>query len=165
MWMLLLLLLVFPLPAWAQDCAQSQLSAEFATDPTGRTYASCPAGNDACVLEKFNQPCTDAACKIDQVITRDKLYEVIDPAELKTTVADTTRKVLLEMALRVETFHLGIAGVRQKLFDVFPGPSAPITNNAIKALQQKDASRAQIVCGRQATLADVSCGLRGESCP
>jgi hypothetical protein len=158
--------------ASAQQCTQAQLNVEFTTDPTNRTYASCAPGNDQCVLDKFNAPCTDAACKVDQVVTREHVYEVIDKNELATLMAvslnDTTavgtRQRSLFVALHNATFDMSKAPVRQKLLDIFPAPSAPITNAAIVALQQKNVPRSQIVCGRPATLCDVSLGLRGDAC-
>ena len=167
--LLFLLLVLFPAFAWAQQCTQAQLNTEFTTDPTGRTYATCPAGNDQCVLDKFNAPCTVAACKADRIVTREQVYEVIDKDELKTladvSLNDTTalgsRLRRLLMAFDVATFDLSKASVRQKLNDLFPAAQAPLTNAAFDALRQRDASRAHIVCGRQGTLSDVSLGLRG----
>jgi hypothetical protein len=158
--------------AQAQQCLQAQLSAEFSTDPTSRTYASCAATDDQCVLDKFNAPCADPACKVDVVVSREHLYEVIDKNELATLLAvslnDTTnvgtRQRSLFLALNVASFDLAKASVRQKLLDIFPAPSAPITNAAIVALQQKNASRAEVVCSRKATLCDVSLGRRGDAC-
>jgi hypothetical protein len=158
--------------AQAQQCLQAQLSAEFSGDPTGRTYASCAATDDQCVLDKFNAPCADPACKVDVVVSREHLYEVIDKNELATllgvslndTTAVGTRQRSLFIALNMTTFDLAKASVRQKLLDIFPAPSAPITNAAIVALQQKNASRAEVVCSRKATLCDVSLGRRGDTC-
>lgn len=159
--------LLLPLVALAQQCTEAQLASEFSTDPTGRTYATCT--DDTCVLTKFNAPCLDAACKVDQVVSREQVYAVMDKNELATLLAvslnDTTavgtRQRSLFVAMHNGTFDLRVGSVRQKLFDIFPAPSAPITNAAIVALQQKQVPRSQIVCGRPATLSDVSLGLRG----
>jgi hypothetical protein len=163
-----LLLLLFPALTWA-NCTQAQLNTEFTTDPTARTYATCATGNDQCVLDKFNAPCTHASCKLDQRVSREALYEVIESDELKTLAnstapGDIARMTLLSFVLANGSFDLGKGEVRQKLFDVFTGGGSPLTNAAITALQQKDAPRSQMVCGRQGTLNDVSCGLRGAGC-
>lgn len=174
-WWVLLLALLWTSYAQAQQCTQQQLHDEFFGDPTSRNYASCatdgnlagPNVSDQCVLNLFNTPCTVAACKVDQTVTREAVWEVIDPGELTTLLRstaanDVARVRELDLALENATFNMGKAPVRQKLLDIFPGPSSPLTNAAIVALQQKNASRAQIVCGRQATLSDVSLGLRGQ---
>jgi hypothetical protein len=168
-WLLLALLVCVLSGLALADCTQAQLNTEFTTDPTTRTYASCASGNDQCVLEKFNAPCPHASCKQDQTVSRETLYEAIESDELKTLAnstapGDTARMTLLSFVLANATFNLGKGEVRQKIFDVFTSAGSPLTNAAITALQQKDASRAQMVCGRQGTLQDVSCGLRGESC-
>jgi len=173
-WLIALLFVFVPLSAWAQQCTQAQLNTEFTTDPTVRGYAGCAgvgglAGvnvNDQCILDLFNAPCTNnAACKVDVVVSREQLYEVIDHDELATgvnaVVADATRKWLLEIAMRNVSFNLSDIDVRQKLFDIFTAPKAPTTNAAITSLRQRDTTRAQIVCGRQGTLADITRGLRG----
>jgi hypothetical protein len=165
-WFVLVFLL--PASAWAA-CTQTQLNTEFTTDPTARTYASCATGNDQCVLDKFNAPCTHASCKQDQTVSREAVYEAIESDELKAlanslAAADTARMTLLSFALLNESFNLGKGEIRQKLFDVFTAGGSPVTNAAINALQQKDAPRSQMVCGRQGTLNDVSCGLRGQGC-
>ena len=160
---LLVSLLLLPGWGWA-NCTQQSLNTEFTTDPTGRTYASCAPGNDQCVLDKFNSACTDAACKVDQIVSWAQIYEVIDNDELKVVMADQTLAPLVNLAATVPSFNMATAEVRQKLLDGFPSPKAPVTNTAIKALQQKNVPRSQIVCGRPGTLADVSCGMRGEGC-
>lgn len=163
--------------AIAQQCTQAQLNTEFMTDPTTRGYVSCASDanlaglnvKDDCVLAKFNAPCTNnAACKVDQVITKERIWEVIDPTELETlaraTAAnDVARYKELDSALKVNTFNMGVANIRQIWNNIFTGPNSPKTNTAIGALQQKDASRCQIVCnkGNSCTLSDVSLGLRG----
>lgn len=161
--------------AHAQQCTQQQLNTEFTTDPTGRQYSTCaPAGaitgpqnDDQCTLDKFNAPCTNnAACKVDQTISRETLWEVVDPTEWQTLVRstqanDVARVKQFDAALQNVTFNMGKSAVRQKLLDVFPAPTAPVTNAAIAALQQKDVPRSHVVCKRPGTLTDVSCGLRG----
>jgi hypothetical protein len=166
----IILLLLFPILSAAQQCSQAQLNTEFTTDPTARTYTSC--SDDQCVLDKFNAPCTDVACKVDQIVSREKIYESIDKDELAALMnvpsTDATaigkRQRSLSVAMSNSTFNMGIGSVRQKLLDIFPAPSAPITNAAIAALQQKNVPRSQSVCGRAGTLDDVSCGLRGVEC-
>jgi hypothetical protein len=168
--LVVIFILLFPILSAAQSCTQAQLNVEFSTDPTARTYATCT--NAQCVLDKFNAPCTDAACKADQTITREHLYEVIDKDELGALMnvpsTDATaigkRQRSLGIALSNSSFNMGIGSVRQKLLDIFPAPSAPITNAAIAGLQQKNVPRSMIVCGRAGTLDDVSCGLRGVEC-
>jgi hypothetical protein len=173
---LTVLLLWLPAISSAQTCAQGTLNTEYFSDPTSRTYATCatdgnlagPNVDDNCVLAKFNQPCTDnAACKVDQTVTIEQINVAIDSAELKAMFKDTAnadRKATMDMLANIKTFNLKEKEVRDKWFDVFPSPTAPITNAAITALQKKDASRAQIVCGRSGTIDDVSCGLRGTGC-
>jgi hypothetical protein len=165
----ILLALLVPALAWAQQCTENQLQTEFTTDPTARGYATCAATDDQCVLTRFNAPCGDPACKVDQTVTRDQIWAVIESDELKalansTAPADTARMQLLTAALANTTFDLSKAEVRQKWNDVFTAPSSPLTNAAIAALQQKNVPRSQIVCGRPATLCDVSLGRRGAAC-
>lgn len=163
--------------SWAQQCTQSQLNTEFLTDPTNRGYATCaPPGdltgtntNDQCVLDKFNASCTDPTCKVDQVITREQVYDSIVPAELATLTAVSLNDVTpagaryraLLLALQVATFDMGKPAVRQKLLDIFPTAGAPQTNAALTALQKRDASRSRVVCGHPANLNHISLGLRG----
>lgn len=171
-WLGLLLLVMSAGAVQAQQCTQAQLSTEFTSDPTARGYATCAATDDQCVLTRLNAPCLDAACKADQVVTREQFYAVIDKAELATllgvslndTTAVGTRQRSLNVAMTNASFDLSVASVRQKLTDIFPAPSAPITNAAITALQQKQVPRSQIVCQRVATLDDVSCGRRSQAC-
>ena len=174
-WWALLLLALWATYSHAQSCSQAQLNQEFTGDPTARGYTTCasdgvvtgPNNDDNCTLQKFNAPCQDALCKVDQVITKEHLYEVLDPAEYAAMLKDTTkaeRRAAMDEALTVNTFNMGIAAVRQKLLDIFPAPSSPITNQAIKNLQQKNVARSQVICGRPGNLADISCGLRGEGC-
>jgi hypothetical protein len=168
--------------ASAQQCTQAVLNTEFMTDPTQRAYSTCASDgnlagtttNDSCVLAKFNEPCTNnAACKVDNVLSREAIMEtIIDSAELEklatsTAPADVARKTQLGWLLQIATFNMAKAPNQQKWKNVFAAPAgaSPITNAAINAAQLKDAPRSQIVCGRQATLDDVSCGLRGTSCP
>lgn len=163
MWVLLVLLLLLPALASAQQCTQGNLNVEFATDPTGQGYGTCAASNDACVLAKFNAPCTASGCQVAQVITREQLYALIDVNELRTRiVTDPNRKDLLLVALSVGTFDLGDDAIQQKLGDIFPGPQTPKTNASLAAIRQKNVSRAEVVCGRRANLRDVSLGRRGD---
>ena len=171
-WLIVTLIILLPVLSSAQQCTQAQLNSEFTADPTARTYASCGATDDNCVLVKFNAPCTDAACKVDQIVTKEMFYEAIDKDELKAiadvSTTDATqlgsRFRRLQVALLNDTFDMSKASVRQKLLDVFPAPSAPLTNAAIVALQQKNVPRSQIVCGRPATHCDISLGRRGVGC-
>jgi hypothetical protein len=171
------LILAAPLVALAQQCPQSDLSTEFMTDPTSRLYVMCSANsdltgtqvNDQCVLDKFNAPCTDNACKVDQSVSRETLWAVIDDAELtallrSTAPNDIARVRALDIAMANTSFDMSRGKVRQKLNDIFPNASSPITNAAIAALQQKNVPRSQIVCHRAASIHDVSCGLRGAGC-
>lgn len=160
----------------AQQCTQSQLNTEFMTDPTARTYVTCSSDgdlsnpnttNDQCVLGKFNAPCTgNPACKVDQTVSREVVWGVVNAVELETlqrsTAAnDVARVHQLSDMLHNITFDMGDADIRQKWSNIFTGPGSPITNAAILALQQKDVPRSQTVCGRPGTLSDVSLGLRG----
>lgn len=162
--------------AHAQQCTQTQLNTEFMTDPTNRVYGGCASdGNlaganvsDQCVLDKFNAACSDNACKADQVVTRERVYEIIDSDEYIAMLKDTTkpeRKAAMDEAMHQVTFNMAVKEVRDKLLDIYPAPSSPITNAALKALQQKNVPRSQIVCTRLGNINDVSCGLRGMSCP
>lgn len=175
-WWTLLLLALWATYSHAQQCTQAQLNQEFVGDITARGYSACasdgvvtgPNNDDTCTLQKFNQPCQDPLCKVDQVITKEHLYEVIDPAEYTAMLKDTTkaeRKAAMDEAFTINTFNMSIAAVRQKLLDIFPAPSSPLTNQAIKDLQKKNAARSEIVCGRPGNLDDISCGLRNTGCP
>lgn len=178
-WWLLLLWALWSTYAHAQQCAQAPLNTEFMTDPTSRNYVSCASDgdlggtqvSDTCVLTLFNAPCSGhPACKVDQTVTRETIWEVIDPTELETlqraTAAnDVARKNQLADILKIPTFNMGKGPIRQKWFNIFTGPNSPLTNAAIAALQQKDVPRSQVVCGRPGTINDVSCGLRGVACP
>jgi len=175
---LLLGCLALPVLASAQQCTQQQLNTEFMTDPTVRQYVACASdGNlagvnvdDSCVLTRFNAPCTDASCKVANILTREVLYEtIIDSNELeklsRSTVAnDVARKSQLDWILHNSSFNMAKASWQQKLKNIFTPADSPLTNAAINNAQQKDAPRSHIVCNRSATLSDISCGLRGEGC-
>jgi hypothetical protein len=179
-WWILLLLALWATYAGAQQCTQQQLHDEYFLDTTARNYVSCasdgnlagPNVSDPCVLDKFNAPCVGtASCKVDNILTREQIYEsIIDSAELdtlanSTTPADTKRKTELGWLLTGTSWNLAKSSNLQKWKNVFTGPSAPITNAALDAAKQKDAPRSQIVCARAGTLNDVSCGLRSTGCP
>jgi hypothetical protein len=178
-WWALLLGLLWGGAASAQQCTQSQLNTEFMTDPTARTYQACAAdGNlagpnvdDACVLQRFNTPCTDnAACKVPNMLTREQILQtIIDPADLeklaRSTVAnDVARKSELDWLLQGTAWDMSKAHNQQLWKNVFTSNDSPTTNGNINNAQLKDAPRSQIVCGRPGTLSDVSCGLRGAGC-
>ena len=176
---LLWLLLLVGCPAWvsAQGCPQQPLHDEFFTDPTARGYSTCASDgdlaglnvDDVCVQGKLNAPCTgNSLCKVDQTVTRETIWEAIDPTELETLsrssqANDLARFKQLDMIMQNTTFNMGLGAVRQKFFNVFTGPNSPLTNAAIAALQQKDVPRCQTVChkGNGCSLSDVSLGLRG----
>jgi len=172
------------LAAWvgvasAQQCTQTQLHDEFFLDSTGRNYASCATdGNlagvnvsDQCVLGLFNAPCTATACKVDNILTREQIYQtIIDANELDTLANDTSpagvkHKTELGWLLNAESWNMAINSSQKQWKNPFPAATAPITNAAIDAAKLRDAPRSQIVCGRVGTINDVSCGLRGEGCP
>jgi len=175
----LLLLLWFPATGGAQTCQESQLHDEFYLDPTARNYASCATdGNigganvsDQCVLGLFNSPCTATACKVDNILTREQIYQtIIDANELDTLANDTSpagvkHKTELGWLLNADSWNMAINSSQKQWKNPFPAASAPITNAAIDAAKLRDAPRSQIVCQRVGTLSDVSCGLRGEGCP
>jgi len=174
-----LLGLLWSSAAQAQPCPEASLHTEFITDPTTRNYLSCSTNgdltdaittSDQCVLDLFNATCTNnAACTQDQTVSRETIWETIDPTELETLMRstaanDVARKNTLNVAMLSGTFDLSKSSVRQKFTNIFPGPNSPITNAGIAALQQKNVPRSQVVCHRPGTLSDVACGLRG-ACP
>lgn len=169
-----LLLLLAVTTAHTQQCTQQQLNSEFTVDPTARAYNTCtgfPSGDDQCVLDKFNAPCiNNTACKVDNILTLENIFQtIIDSAELeklaRSTVAnDVARKSQLDWLTHIQSFNMAKAPWQQKWKNVFTPADSPNTNAAINAAQQKDAPRSQIVCGRPATLCDVSLGLRGQPC-
>jgi len=152
----------------AQQCTQTQLNTEFTTDPTARTYATCV--DDVCVLDKFNAVCTDATCKVDNVLSREVILEtIINSGELETLAnstapADLARHRQLGWLLQATYYNMNKGSNQSKWKNVFPAGSSPNTNAAINAAQQKNAPRSQIVCGRAGTIDDISCGLRGTGC-
>jgi hypothetical protein len=177
---LLVFLVALPAVVQAQGCTNPALHDEFFTDVTGRGYVTCatdanlagPNVSDTCVLGLFNAACTNhASCKADNILTREQIYEtIIDSAELDTLAnstapADAKRKTTLGWLLTGQSWNLAKSSNLQKWKNVFTGPSSPITNAALDAQKQKDAPRSQSVCGRVGTIDDVSCGLRGSSCP
>lgn len=177
----LILSALLALSAEAQQCTQTQLNGEFMTDPTQRGYKACSTNqdlsnavttNDQCVLAKFNAPCTDhAACKVDNVMTKEQVMEtLVDSTELETlarstTANDVARKSELDWLLRMTSFNMAKSSWQQKWKNVFAqgAGASPITNANINNAQLKDAPRCEIVCkkGNGCTMSDVSLGLRG----
>lgn len=179
-WWALLLLALWASYSHAQQCAQATLNTEFMSDPTQRQYSACASDgdlaglqvSDTCVLEKFNALCTgNAACKTDNVMTREAILEtIIDSAELEklsrsTNANDVARKSQLDWLLQASPYNMAKAPNQQKWKNVFTPADSPLTNTAINNAQQKDAPRSQIVCKRTGTMSDVTCGLRGAGCP
>jgi hypothetical protein len=168
-----------PVLGSAQPCTQAPLNTEFLTDPTGRVYTTCATDgnlsgvnvNDVCVLDKFNAVCTDAACKVDNVLTREVIIEtIINSVELETLARsavanDVARRQQLSWLLQANSYNMAKASSQQKWKNVFSSADSPVTNAAINTAQLKNASRAQVVCHRVGTIDDVSCGLRGTACP
>jgi len=179
-WVLLLGLLIWGRVGWAQQCTQQQLHDEFFQDSTSRNYVSCasdgnlagPNVSDQCVLNLFNAPCTNnSACKVPNILTREQIYQtLIDATELDNVANDTTpagakHKAELGWLLNADSWDLSTNSSQKHWKNPFPSAQSPITNAAIDAAKLKDAPRSQIVCGRQGTLNDVSCGLRSTGCP
>ena len=177
-WWVLLLALLWASYSHAQQCSQSQLNQEFTTDPTHRGYVDCasdgvvtgPNNNDNCTLQKFNELCTDAACKVANILSREQILQtIIAPVDLETLARstapnDVARKSELDWLLTAQAWDMSKSHNQQLWKNVFPS-SFSTTNAAIDAAQLKDAPRSTIICGRPGTLADISCGLRGEGCP
>jgi hypothetical protein len=161
--------------ASAQQCTQQQLHDEYFLDPTARNYVSCASdGNlaganvsDVCVLNIFNAQCTVAACKVDNILTREQIYQtLIDANELDTLANDTSpagvkHKTELGWLLNATSWNMATNSSQKQWKNPFPAATAPITNAAIDGAKLRDAPRSQSVCGRVGTLTDVSCGLRG----
>jgi len=173
----LLLLLLFPILAWGQAATcvpggASGLQNEFNTDPAAVGYNTCgatpPTYNDTCVLNKFNASCSHATCQTDPVVSREKVYDVINHNELNTLMLSTTpedkvRVGQLQIAMQQSVFNLKDRDIQQKLADIFV--NSPITKAAIDALRTNNyTTRAGVTCSRTGTLSDVSCGLRGQGC-
>jgi hypothetical protein len=170
---------MIPSVLYAQSCQESVLHNEFFTDPTTRNYVSCasdgdlagPNVSDTCVLNFFNAPCTVAACKVDNILTREQIYEtIIDGTELDnlangTAPADIKHQRELSWLLTGLTWNMAKNASQKHWKNPFPAATAPLTNAAIDAAKQRDAPRSQIVCSRLGTINDVSCGLRGTACP
>jgi len=180
-WLILLALLLCGRIGWAQQCTQQQLHDEYFLDPTARGYSTCSTNgdladpattSDVCVQDKMNAPCTNnAACKVPNILTREQIYQtIIDATELDNVANDTSpagakHKAELGWLLNADSWDLSTNSSQKHWKNPFPAAQSPITNAAIDAAKLKDAPRSQIVCGRPATLADVSCGLRGAECP
>jgi hypothetical protein len=170
-------MLLLPVAAQAQNCSQSQLHDEFFLDQTQRGYVTCSSDgdlanpnttSDVCVEQKFNAPCTNNAnCKVDNILTREQIYQtIIDANELDTLANDTSpagvkHKTELGWLLNADSWNMAINSSQKQWKNPFPAATAPITNAAIDGAKLRDAPRSQIVCGRVGTLTDVSCGLRG----
>jgi hypothetical protein len=166
---LCLVILLLPLPALCLTSAQyAQLKTELETDPLSLGYNVPPDfyvtnNNDAALAPMLNEVRTGAAFQVNNVISSAKLWEVIVSDELTALAA--TQRTLLQIALMVTSFDLGITEVQKKLGDIFPAGS--VTRSNLQALQKRQGSRAEVLFGRGTTIriADVACALRTVACP
>jgi hypothetical protein len=167
----LLIVLFVPLPVWSLTSAQyTQLKTELETDPLvpPMGYNVAPDfyvtnNNDAALASMLNEVRTGTAFQVNSVISSAKLWEVIVSDELTALAA--TQRTLLQIALMVPSFDLGITEVQKKLGDIFPAGS--VTRSNLQALQKRQGSRAEVLFGRGTVLriADVACALRTVACP
>jgi hypothetical protein len=167
---LALLLLLLPCMAWAAPLSsgdQQKLHDELLTDPLAIGYNVPPESyvdnnNDAALAPMLNEVRTGTAFQVNNVISSAKLWEVIVSDELTALVA--TQRTLLQIALLVPSYDLGVSEVQKKLGDIFPAGSVTRTN--LQALQKRQGSRAEVLYhrGMVITIANIACALRGVGC-
>jgi hypothetical protein len=159
---------VLPTLGWA-ECTSAQIFTELSTDPQTLGYATAygqpitqnSSGNDQAVLEVINLIRQGAAYQIQRTLV--PAYEVaaqMDPAEFNAlTSVKQQQLVALYAPLQVD---LSSTRIRDILFNgttpIFPNPGA--TKNNIQAIVKRPGSRAEVLCGRMLTLADISLAIR-----
>src|SRR5262245_29627954 len=162
-------LMLVPWAAGALTSAQyDQLKTELQTDPLTLGYNIDPTyyvqnNNDAALAPMLNAMGTGTAFQVDNVITNAQLWGAIVSDELTALV--TQQRTLLQIALQVPSYDLGVTETKKKLGDIFPAGS--VTRSNLQALQKRQGSRAEVLFGRGTTIriADVACALRGAGCP
>jgi len=166
----LLALLLLPVPLMAAPLSSGdvqKLHDELTTDPLALGYNVDPTfyvthNDDAALTPMLNEVRTGTAFQVNNVISSAKLWEVIVSDELTALAA--TQRTLLQIALMVTSFDLGISEVQKKLGDIFPAGS--VTRSNLQALQKRQGSRAEVLFhrGMTITIANVACALRGTGC-
>lgn len=147
-----------------------QLKTELTTDPLvpPMGYNVTPTfyvtnNNDAALADMLNAIGTTAAFQVSNVITNAQLWNAAVSGDLENL--PTPKRTLLQIALQVPSFDLGVQETHAKLLMIFPDTSATYAN--VLALQHRQGSRAEVLFGRGTTIrtADVACALRGTGCP
>jgi hypothetical protein len=162
------LLLSAPL-AWA-ECNDSQLFAEVSTDPATLGYAAAygqpvttgSAGNDQALLDALNLVRQGAAYQIQRTLM--PAYEVaalMNPAEFNALTGGKQQQLVsIFAALQVD---VSSQNMRNILFDgptsIFPNPG--VTRTSLIAAVKRQGSRAEVVCGSNRTLGQLSQAIRG----
>lgn len=161
-------LALLPVAGWAA-CEPSDLKSEFQNNPALLADANAvslttlfAAGKDADVLKVMNLPRGGASFQVDPapVAVADFKAAVLDPAEY---LALTDHQLAqLDTILGATTVDLTKASIRAILVGstspaitgIFANPSA--TRTALIALVKRQGSRAEVLCGRQLRLNDIS---------
>jgi hypothetical protein len=167
----LLLLLLLPLrvvaaPLTAADT--QKLHDELTTDPLQLGYNVDPTfyvdnNGDASLAPMLNIVGAGVAFEVANVISSAKLWEVIVSDELSALA--TPQRTLLQIALQVSSYDLGLPEVLKKLGDIFPAGS--VTRSNLQALQKRQGTRGEVLLGKRGiviTIANVACALRGVGC-
>jgi hypothetical protein len=170
LWIMSLVLLLLPLVGAAAPLDPvdvQKLHDELTTDPLALGYNVAPTfyvtnNDDAALTPMLNLVREGVAFQVANVINGAKLWEVIVSDEL--TALATPQRTLLQIALQVASYDLGIAEVLKKLGDIFPPGS--VTRSNLQALQKRQGSRAEVLFhrGMILTIANVACALRGTGC-
>jgi len=154
------------------ECTSTELFNELATDPAvpplgyaaayGKPITTNSIGNDQAVLDMINLIRQGTAYQIQRVLM--PAYEIaalMNPAEFNAlTGGKQQQRVSIFAALQVD---VSSQNMRDILFNgptsIFPNPGA--TRTALIAAVKRQGSRAEVVCGSNRTMAQVSQAIRG----
>lgn len=156
---------------WA-ECTDAQLFTEVSTDPSvpplgyatayGQPVTQGSAGNDQALLDALNLVRQGAAYQIQRTLM--PAYEVaalMNPAEFNALTGGKLQQLVsVFAALQVD---VSSQNMRDILFNgptsIFPNPGA--TRTALIAAVKRQGSRAEVVCGSNRTLGQLSQAIRG----
>jgi len=165
---ILLVLRVAPLFAAPLSQEDTQkLHDEFTTDPLHLGYNVDPTkyvdnNADAQLQGIINLVRQGPEFQVSQVITNAQLWNATMSVDLENL--PTPKRTLLQIALQVPAYDLGVEETYKKLLDIFPSTSVTYAN--VLALQKRNGTRAEVILRRGliVSMANIACALRGTGC-
>jgi hypothetical protein len=169
---LVILLLSFCAVSAHAECTSTELFNELATDPAvpplgyaaayGKPITTDSIGNDQAVLDMINLIRQGAAYQIQRTLM--PAYEIaalMNPAEFNALTGGKQQQLVsIFAALQVD---VSSQSMRDILFNgatsIFPNPGA--TRTALIAAVKRQGSRAEVLCGSNRTMAQISQAIRG----